>query len=365
MARTYYFWDPLSDNILQERDETGAVTAEYTAEPGLYGNLISQNRGGVESQYHFDAQGSTLALTSDSQQVTDTYSYSAHGEVTESTGSTVNPFQYLGQKQYYRDNATAHYLIRRRPYGPTRARWLTVDPRKLIDGPNLYRYVHNRPTISVDPSGMLTIKWLKDNIPGVGCGDTAFIEWDFIIDNPKGAPCDGYFVMQNDVYCFSASCLKCWPMHPPLKPSFSFWEAWFVKSGDTMDIDRSEDPAYTYTDRAQAPLPEKTCGHVVRSGLLKFFCKNSAAGDEITGDLGRSGKNPTDPKSPWRIEQTYGMDTNCPASPGELPSVGSKPKWWDDKHVKEEKHATRYITSRWCCCPNQGRIVQVDGSPRK
>ena len=44
MARTYFFWDPLSDNILQERDETGAVTAEYTAEPGLYGNIISQNR---------------------------------------------------------------------------------------------------------------------------------------------------------------------------------------------------------------------------------------------------------------------------------------------------------------------------------
>ena len=34
MARTYFFWDPLSDNILQERDETGAVMAEYTTEPG-------------------------------------------------------------------------------------------------------------------------------------------------------------------------------------------------------------------------------------------------------------------------------------------------------------------------------------------
>lgn len=44
--------DPLSDNNLQERDETSALTAEYTAEPGLYGNIISQNRGGVESQFH-------------------------------------------------------------------------------------------------------------------------------------------------------------------------------------------------------------------------------------------------------------------------------------------------------------------------
>jgi hypothetical protein len=64
---TNFFWDPLSDNILKERDETGAVTAEYTTEPELYGNLISQNRGGVDSQYHFDAVGSILALTDDTQ----------------------------------------------------------------------------------------------------------------------------------------------------------------------------------------------------------------------------------------------------------------------------------------------------------
>jgi hypothetical protein len=48
MLETNFFWDPLSDNILQERDETGAVTAEYNTEPGRYGNLISQNRGGAE-----------------------------------------------------------------------------------------------------------------------------------------------------------------------------------------------------------------------------------------------------------------------------------------------------------------------------
>ena len=77
MPETNFFWDPLSDNILQERDETGAVTAEYTAEPGLYGNIISQNWGGVESQLHYDAQGSTLAVTDDNQSVTDTFAYTA------------------------------------------------------------------------------------------------------------------------------------------------------------------------------------------------------------------------------------------------------------------------------------------------
>ena len=98
MPETNFFWDPLSDNVLQERDETGAVTAEYTAEPGLYGNIISQNRGGVESQYHYDARGSALAVTDDNQNVTDTFGYTAFGEVTERTGTTEVPFQYIGQE---------------------------------------------------------------------------------------------------------------------------------------------------------------------------------------------------------------------------------------------------------------------------
>ena len=106
MPEINFFWDPLSDNILQERDETGAVTAEYTAEPGLYGNIISQNRGGVESQFHYDAQGSTLAVTDDNQNVTDTFAYTAFGEVTERTGTTEVPFQYIGQKGYYTDGLT-------------------------------------------------------------------------------------------------------------------------------------------------------------------------------------------------------------------------------------------------------------------
>jgi len=47
MPEINFFWDPLSDNILQERDAIGALTGEYTTELGLYGNVISQNRSGV------------------------------------------------------------------------------------------------------------------------------------------------------------------------------------------------------------------------------------------------------------------------------------------------------------------------------
>jgi RHS repeat-associated protein len=154
MPELNFFWDPLSDNILQERDETGAVTAEYTAEPGLYGNVISQNRGGVESQYHYDAQGSTLAVTDDNQNVTDTFAYSAFGEVTERTGTNEVPFQYIGQKGYYTDSLTGQTMVRRRPYEPARARWLAVDPVGDPFGRSQYAYALNAPLIRLDPSAM-------------------------------------------------------------------------------------------------------------------------------------------------------------------------------------------------------------------
>jgi hypothetical protein len=85
-------------------------------------NLISQNRQGEERQFHFDALGSTLALTDDNQQVTDTNAYTAFGDVTEHSGSTVNQFQYVGQKGYYRTEPTASYIARQRTSSPRNGR---------------------------------------------------------------------------------------------------------------------------------------------------------------------------------------------------------------------------------------------------
>jgi RHS repeat-associated protein len=115
----------------------------------------------VESHYHYDAQGSTLALTDDSQQVTDTYAYTAFGEATERTGNTENPFQYIGQKQYYASEAAGDILVRRRTYRPDIARWSSWDPLGLLvlkAGRPLYGYTRNRPTYAVDPSGLIELK---------------------------------------------------------------------------------------------------------------------------------------------------------------------------------------------------------------
>src|SRR6476660_2235386 len=109
----HFLWDPIEDNIVKEIDDSGAMVADYTTEPYLYGDLISQHRGGQSSFYHYDGQGSTTSLTDSAANVTDTYAYSAFGEATAQTGSSVNPFKHIGQKGYYWNEETSGYEVRR------------------------------------------------------------------------------------------------------------------------------------------------------------------------------------------------------------------------------------------------------------
>lgn len=169
-----YDWDEIEDNVAEEFDDTGTTIAEYTNEPRLHGNVISQRRNGADSVYHYDGQGSTLALTNAAGDVTDTYANSAFGEVTERTGNTVNPFQFGGQKGYYRDEETGEYEVRRRPLSSKHGRWLSNDPlfalwqqsplavmtltnRPLSRGLTFggYLYAANNPIHFVDPSGLV------------------------------------------------------------------------------------------------------------------------------------------------------------------------------------------------------------------
>jgi RHS repeat-associated protein len=191
MPETNFFWDPLADNILQERDENGVVTAEYTTEPGLYGNVISQNRGGVESQFHFDAIGSTVAVTDTNQQVTATRAYTGFGEVADSTGETDFPFQFIGQQGYYRHDGGI-CIVRRRALHPKNCRWKSSEPTQGNSGD--YVYALNRPPIVIDPSGLAPLE--VDTIwkHCFGCGGHS-VRWNYRIPAPK-AP-GRYIVVQH------------------------------------------------------------------------------------------------------------------------------------------------------------------------
>jgi RHS repeat-associated protein len=72
--------------------------------------------------------GSTRALTDSVQATTDTYLCDAWGNPLSSTGTTINPFRWVGNVGYYFDSESGLYYIRARVYQPTIARWTSVDP---------------------------------------------------------------------------------------------------------------------------------------------------------------------------------------------------------------------------------------------
>ena len=150
---TNFVWDSVSDCVLSELDGNNAVQAVYTNEPQQYGGVLSQRRGTTTSTLHADALGTTRALTDSTQTTTDTYLYDAWGNHVASTGSTVNPFRWVGRYGYYQDSSTGLVYVRARMYQPTVARWCSVDPSGFVDGLDATVYCHNDSITRLDRSG--------------------------------------------------------------------------------------------------------------------------------------------------------------------------------------------------------------------
>jgi RHS repeat-associated protein len=155
MRETIFVWDPVNDCVISELDGSGAVQVIYTNEPQQYGGVISQRRSTTTSSYHYDALGSTRFLTDSSGNVTDTYLNDAWGNQVASTGTTVNPFKWVGKHGYYTDDSTAQVYVRARMYQPKVARWTSVDPLGFFDGTNITLLARNMPVLVFDPSGQL------------------------------------------------------------------------------------------------------------------------------------------------------------------------------------------------------------------
>jgi RHS repeat-associated protein len=152
MPKTTYVWDELSDNVAAEY-ENGVLAVGYTHEPGIYGNLLSQNRNGVTSYYHYDGRGDTVALTDDAGNVTDTKEYDAWGNVIASTGSTVTPYFFGGRRGYCGEVIEGSVYVRARVYQCNSGRWMSTDPAGIVDDLLLYSYAVRSPISHTDPSG--------------------------------------------------------------------------------------------------------------------------------------------------------------------------------------------------------------------
>lgn len=161
------------------------------------------------------------------------------------------------------------------------------------------------------------------------CGQ-ARVAWNFELG--AAAPEDGYIVQKVTNYGRIEDC----PSNVntcPADSNWSFWEAWWVKKGDTMQrmhvLGR-----VNYTDASTNPEHPNTSGSDVYHGEVRFY-KGS-----VTGDLGKENVASSDPNSDWGPGRV-------PLS-GWLPSTRKPPAWWSTAGT--EGPAFRRSSHYWNCC---------------
>jgi len=145
-----YLYDGDGDNAIEEVDNAGNVLARYTQ--GLKTDeLLSELRSGTTSYYEQDTLSSVTSLSNPAGSVTNTYTFDSFGNVTTSTGSLTNPFQYTGRDN---DSEIGLYYYRARYFDPKVGRFMSEDPLGVRDHLNMYAYVHNNPINFDDPLGL-------------------------------------------------------------------------------------------------------------------------------------------------------------------------------------------------------------------
>lgn len=153
MAKTQYSWNPFTDSVIEETDGVANVTATYTNKPLPFGPLVSQTRSGTDSQFHFDATGSTRVLTDALQQVNSSFTFDSSGTLLHASGNTDVHFLWNSRLGYSYSFAASAYYVRARSYSPSVARWTSRDALWLDIQPTIYLYGHNAFINANDPSG--------------------------------------------------------------------------------------------------------------------------------------------------------------------------------------------------------------------
>ena len=97
-------------------------------------------------------QGSVRNLVSSAGAITDTYINTAFGVELLTSGSTINPFRYVGLYGYYRDMPEL-MQVRARWLAANQGNWLSTDTLWVDTHGSRYTYVEQNPEYYVDPSG--------------------------------------------------------------------------------------------------------------------------------------------------------------------------------------------------------------------
>jgi RHS repeat-associated protein len=176
-----YTWDERNRLVGMSGSPGGA--ASFTYDP--FGRRVSKTVGGTTTQFQYDGEGvveeirpgignvltnmgfsrtdsagemtfaedllgSTLALVSDTGDISSQYSYEPFGTVTASGGPSTNPYQFAS----HQNDGTGLYYYSARYYSPKLARFISEDPSGVQGGINLYEYAGDQPVTSEDSTGL-------------------------------------------------------------------------------------------------------------------------------------------------------------------------------------------------------------------
>jgi len=152
---TSYIWSRGGlDRLLVKTNPDGSIT-RYIHGLGLIYEETSPSGGGTAapSFYHYNWQGSTMALTDATGTITARLSYSPYGEVTIVSGTVTTPFLFNGQFGVMTE-PNGLYCMMARFYSPIFRRFLSEDPAGFAGGINLFAYASGDPVNLIDPFGL-------------------------------------------------------------------------------------------------------------------------------------------------------------------------------------------------------------------
>lgn len=140
----------------EERDGSGSVTKQFVTR--------GQRNGSTNYFYDFDHLGSILGMTDSSAVSQAQYSYHPYGVKSVTSEVVASDFQYAGMYWHSRSGLNLTWF---RAYNANFGRFISRDPLREDEGPNLYAYVGNNPASGIDPLGLARGQWgpaeWKDN----------------------------------------------------------------------------------------------------------------------------------------------------------------------------------------------------------
>ncbi len=182
LSKVKSLWDPLTDNwvtqdtqyfLYQGDNEVGVCDAEQHL---MEFRPLGHGRGAeIGAAVAFEIQGKVYVpltnftvhvqvLLNSKGEPVDIYRYTAFGEETifDPFGDVKKPITSWRFCSKRTDPETGLIYFGRRYYDPQIARWITADPLGYEAGPNLYAYVNNSPSTSIDLFGLIDIDGIYD-----------------------------------------------------------------------------------------------------------------------------------------------------------------------------------------------------------